>query len=108
MKADIDDNLEPIDDDQKIRRLKDELDDIITLNADIKAGNQRKDQLIESREGQLRKLRDIFQSDTDQLELVRPHVFIRSICNILGAAPNTLSYVSYSTKLNDIFRIIST
>ena len=43
---------------------------MIALNADIQCENQKKDQLQEARDGQLKKLREIFQSDAEQLELV--------------------------------------
>ena len=57
--------------DQVIRRLKDELDDIVALNADLQEENMKKDQLFEAKEGQLKKLREIFVSDAEQLEMVR-------------------------------------
>ena len=71
MKSDADDtDVGATDIDQHVRRLKDELADMIALNADIQSENQKKDQLQEARDGQLKKLREIFQSDAEQLELV--------------------------------------
>ena len=71
MKADPDDiDGGATDVDQHVRRLKDELADIVALNADIQNENQKKDQLLEARDVQLKKLKEIFQCDAEQLELV--------------------------------------
>lgn len=56
--------------DQVLRRLKDELEDITYLNTNIQVENHKKDLVLESSEAQLKKIRDIFIDESDQLELV--------------------------------------
>lgn len=81
MKAEDESDAGAMDIDQVLRRLKDELEDIIALNTDLQVENQKKDQLLEAKEVQLKKLRDIFQSDAEQLEQVS--VAARNTCNII-------------------------
>ena len=89
MKSDADDtDVGATDIDQHVRRLKDELADMIALNADIQSENQKKDQLQEARDGQLKKLREIFQSDAEQLELVS--------YNAVNISHTTLSIHAYT------------
>jgi hypothetical protein len=63
----------PSDDDedieQTLHRLKNELDDINLLNADIQIENHKKDILLETKEAQLKKLKENFIEDMEHLQL---------------------------------------
>jgi hypothetical protein len=63
----------PSDDDedieQTLHRLKSELDDINLLNADIQIENHKKDILLETKEAQLKKLKENFIEDMECLQL---------------------------------------
>jgi hypothetical protein len=67
MNRPVDDGEEDIE--QTLYRLKNELDDINLLNADIQIENHKKDLLLEKKEAELKKLKDIFIEDMEQLEL---------------------------------------
>ena len=56
--------------DETICQLKDELEDITTLNSKIQLENRKKDLNLELKEVQLKKLKEIHISDTEQLEAV--------------------------------------
>lgn len=67
MKNESEDSEEDID--QTLFRLKNELNDINILNADIQIENRKKDLVLETKEAQLKKLKDIFIDDMEQLQL---------------------------------------
>ena len=56
--------------DEAHRQLKDELEDITTLNTKIQLENRDKDLQLELSEVQLKKLKDMHISDIQQLEAV--------------------------------------
>lgn len=58
------------DTDEAYRQLKDELEDITTLNSKIQLENRNKDLQLELSEMQLKKLKDMHISDIQQLEAV--------------------------------------